>query len=84
MLFDNEGELSTEKENLFVFSVRVKKGKQKLKSFLDMKFDSEAEHNAPLPNTENVKIEVELPKLILKKFSRDTLEFKETYEAAIR
>ena len=65
LLFDNEGELSAQVENSFVFSLKVKKYKQKLKSFLDMKVDSEAQIAAPLPNTENVKKKVESTKLIL-------------------
>ena len=48
---------------------KLKKCKQKLKSFLDMKFDSKAQQAVPSPNTENVKAGVELPKLLLKKFS---------------
>ena len=51
-----------------------------------MKVDSETLHAAPSPNTENVKTEVELPKLVSKKFSEDPLEwnqFRGTYEAEI-
>ena len=73
-------------ESSFVYSLKVKKGNQKLKSFLDMKVDSEAQQAAASPSTENVKTVVELPKLVLKKFSGDPLEsnqFRETYEAAI-
>lgn len=36
-----------------------------------MKFDSKAQQAVPSPNTENVKAGVELPKLLLKKFSGD-------------
>ena len=54
-------------ESSFVFSLKVKKGNQKFKSFLDMKVDSEAQQAASSPSTENVKTAVELPKLILKK-----------------
>ena len=67
-------------ENSFVFSLKVKKCRQKLKSFLNMKVDREA---VPSPRW---KMEVELPKLDLKKFSGDPLEwnqFREIYEAAI-
>ena len=56
LLLDNEGELKAEKENLFVFSLNVKKCKQKLKSFLDMKVDSNVQQIVPLPNTENLKV----------------------------
>ena len=62
LLLDSEGELSTEMENLFAFSLRVKKCKQKLRSFLDMKVDSKAQHAASSPKSENVKTWVELPK----------------------
>ena len=34
-----------------------------------MKFDSKAQQAVPSPNTANVKAGVELPKLLLKKFS---------------
>ena len=54
LLLDNEGELSTEMENFFVFSLRVKKCKQKLRSLLDMKVDSKAQHAASSPNIEDV------------------------------
>ena len=57
------------------FKFKSKKCKQKLKSFCDMKVDSETLHAAPSPNTENVKTEVELPKLVSKKFSEDPLEW---------
>ena len=62
LLLDNESELSAEMENSFVFSLKVKKCKQKLKSFLDMKVDSEAQQAAPSLNNENVKTGVELQK----------------------
>ena len=74
LLFDNDGELSVEMENTFVFNSKVKKCKQELKSFLDMKVDSETLHTVPSPNTENVKTEVELPILVLKRLSGGPLE----------
>ena len=77
LLLDSEGELSTEMENLFVFSWRVKNCKQKLRSVLDIKVDSKAQHAASSPKPENVKTWVELPKLVLKKFSVDPLEWNQ-------
>ena len=86
LLLDNEGELSAEMENSILFTLKVKKCKQKLKSFLDMKVYSEAQQAAHSQNTEDVKTGFELPKLVLKTFSRYPLEwnqFRETYEAVI-
>ena len=62
-------------ENSFVFSLKVKKCKKKLKSFLDRKVDSEAHQAAPSPSTENVKAGDESPKLVLKKFSGNKLDW---------
>ena len=73
-------------ENSFVFSFKVKKCKQKLKSFLNMKVDNEVQQATSSSSTENAKAGVDLPKLVLKKFSGDPLKwnpFRETYEAAI-
>lgn len=73
-------------ENLFVFSLKVKKCMEKLKSFLGMKVHGEALYDAPSPNTENVKTGVELPKLVFKKFGVGPFQwnqFREAYEAAI-
>ena len=83
LLLGNAGKLSTEMENSFVFTLKVKKCRQKLKSFLNRNVDSDA---APSPSTESMKTRVELPKLVLEKFSRDPLEwnqFRKTYEASI-
>ena len=61
-------------------NLNIKKCKQKSKSFLDMNVDSEVQQPASL------KTGVELPKIVLKKFIGDPLEWnqiRENYKAAI-
>ena len=68
LFFNKKGKLNAEVDTSLFFSLKVRKYEHKLKSFLDIKVDNEPQQAAPSPNTANVKMRVDLLKLVLKKF----------------
>ena len=80
-LIVDEAQLAEELSEAFITTLKTRKLRMKLKNFMEQKYIYEQQLM-----TGNPKTGVKLPKVILKKFTGDPLEwktFQETYEAAI-